>query len=621
MKETDFVRQNKEKWKSFEQELKNRSFKPNQVTDFYIDTLDDLSFARSHYPNRQVRAYLNGLTRLLSLRIYRTQRATWQQVVKFWKTDLPLVMFHSRGELLFSFLLFVFACAIGVFSSMHDPDFTSFILGEEYVAMTTENIAKGDPMAVYKDENQGGMFLGITVNNIFVAVRTFLFSLLIGIGAVVIMLYNGVMLGSFQYFFFERGLGFESALTIWQHGTVEISSIILAGAAGFVLAGGVLFPGTYSRLDAFRISGRKSLIIMLSLIPLLMYAGFVEAFVTRYTEMHWMVRLGTILLSLGFVLGYFVWYPRRVAAQTSLEENVRMEMQPIKTSAFNPTELYGNVKLTGFAMVMMINHLRSAFLLALGTGIAIAVWLMRTESIPFSSADHQGAYFSAMDLLTPELGVEILIANLLFFSSAYLISFYISTTIYSHSDKWDRKKSVLKKSWLALLFGSISALLLSNYYSMAGILLWLPASMILYMSAEDHKQPIFERLSAFPKLSRSGYWSTFGMVIVLAFFIWMSTIIAENILDLVLFAGHSLIPPEMMSAPDFTGYASIAVICTLILLLCSLTMVAAALSYYSIKERADATWLYKRLGALFPEREPQDRPRKGILSKTNLESR
>ncbi len=45
------------------------------------------------------------------------------------------------------------------------------------------------------------------------------------------MFQNGVMLGAFQYFFYERGLLLPSVLTIWIHGTLEISAIVIAGSA------------------------------------------------------------------------------------------------------------------------------------------------------------------------------------------------------------------------------------------------------------------------------------------------------------------------------------------------------------------------------------------------------
>lgn len=118
--------------------------------------------------------------------------------------------------------------------------------------MTEDNIAKGDPFGVYKDDNPFSMFIRIAFNNIKVAFIAFIGGLTLGFVTFRLLWSNGIMLGCFQYLFFSNGLGLKSILVIWIHGTIEISSIIIAATAGFILANGILFPGTYTRLESFR---------------------------------------------------------------------------------------------------------------------------------------------------------------------------------------------------------------------------------------------------------------------------------------------------------------------------------------------------------------------------------
>ncbi|UTW64510.1 stage II sporulation protein M [bacterium SCSIO 12741] len=312
MKESHFVEQNKEKWNEFEADLKSKKKDPEKIRKLFIEITDDLSFARTFYKSRLVNNYLNGVAQLLFQEIYKNETGPANQFKKFWTTELPLYLYQARKELLISFLVFVGAMAIGVFSAMHDPEFTTMIMGESYITMTEENIAKDDPMAVYKDERQLGMFLGITMNNIKVAFMTFLSGILASIGTLAVIIYNGVMLGAFQYFFIERGLFWESFLTIWQHGALEISSIVIAGAAGITLGKGLIFPGTYTRSISFRLSARRGLKILAGVVPLFIIAGFIEGFITRYTDMNNGIRLANILVSFSFIVFYYVWYPRRV---------------------------------------------------------------------------------------------------------------------------------------------------------------------------------------------------------------------------------------------------------------------------------------------------------------------
>ena len=86
------------------------------------------------------------------------------------------------------------ALIIGVFSAANNDSFVRLILGDSYVNMTSENISKGDPMAVYKQMNQVDMFLGITFNNIRVSFFAFMLGILFSFGTAYILFSNGIML-------------------------------------------------------------------------------------------------------------------------------------------------------------------------------------------------------------------------------------------------------------------------------------------------------------------------------------------------------------------------------------------------------------------------------------------
>ena len=74
----------------------------------------------------------------------------------------------------------------------------------------------------------------------------------------------------------KKGLFVESFLTIWIHGTLEISAIIIAGAAGLTMGKGLVFPGTFRRIQAFQRSARRGLKIMVGIFPIFVVAGFIE---------------------------------------------------------------------------------------------------------------------------------------------------------------------------------------------------------------------------------------------------------------------------------------------------------------------------------------------------------
>ena len=190
-------------------------------------------------------------------RIYRNKREKWSRIITYWTREVPSAMHDARRELVASFIIFVVSALIGVVSAAGDPDFVRLILGNSYVDMTLNNIANGEPMAVYNGSSEFPMFLSITLNNIMVSFNCFAMGLLTSFGTGYMLLNNGIMIGAFQTFFYQHDLLWESFLAIWLHGTLEIWAIIVAGAAGLALGNGWLFPGTYSRLESFKRGAKK----------------------------------------------------------------------------------------------------------------------------------------------------------------------------------------------------------------------------------------------------------------------------------------------------------------------------------------------------------------------------
>lgn len=314
MRETGFIKQNKDKWAAFEKILEHKDKDPDKLNELFVQITDDLSYSRTFYPNRSVRVYLNNLAQQIFYSIYKNKKNNSSRLLTFWTDELPQLVYQSRKEFRLSLILFMLAFAIGALSSAMDPDFPRIILGDTYVDMTIQNIESGDPMAVYKEKGAFGMSLGITANNLFVAFLTFVLGAIYAVGTAAVMISNGVMVGAFQYFFYEKGVFLESFLTIWTHGTLEISAIIIAGAAGFTMGKGLVFPGTLTRIQAFQVSARRGLKIMIGIAPIIILAGFIEGFLTRFTETPDIIRGLFILICLIFVLGYYVWYPRMLAS-------------------------------------------------------------------------------------------------------------------------------------------------------------------------------------------------------------------------------------------------------------------------------------------------------------------
>ena len=319
MREGTFIKKNVDKWNEYQHTQTND---PDETAERFITLVDDLSYAKTFYPRSKVTRWINGIAADIYQNIYRNKKEKYTRIFTFWKYELPLLFKKYHLVLLFSFLLFSMFVAIGVFSSVKDETFIRGVLGNAYVDMTEENISKGDPFGVYKSDNPFTMFVRIAMNNTFVSLLMVAGGILVGLGTIYLMWQNGLMLGCFQYMFFAKGLGMQSVLVIWVHGTLEILSIVIAATAGLIITQGILFPGTHSRMISFQRGVKDALKIMIVLVPVFILASFFESYITHLmsntfdkVKNQGLPVWGSVIilaLSLSFITWYFVIYPIRL---------------------------------------------------------------------------------------------------------------------------------------------------------------------------------------------------------------------------------------------------------------------------------------------------------------------
>ena len=280
------------------------------MASLYIHLVNDLSYAQTYYPKSKTVVYLNYLASQIYQKIYKTKREEQNRLVYFFSVEVPLLVYQYRRYLLYAFILFFLTVGMGVLSAKYDDGLARLIMGDGYVNMTLENIEKGDPVAVYKSGSNWGGFIAITLNNLFVGVKCFIYGIFGGIGTFLVLFQNCMMLGTFQYFFYEHGVFWESVRGILIHGSMEIFAIVIESACGFILGASILFPRTFSRLNSFKIGFKDSLKIFLSTIPFTIAAGMLEGFVTRYAlQMPNWLNVFIILGTLSLISFYFLIFP------------------------------------------------------------------------------------------------------------------------------------------------------------------------------------------------------------------------------------------------------------------------------------------------------------------------
>ncbi|HKH61162.1 MAG TPA: stage II sporulation protein M [Flavitalea sp.] len=312
MREGRFIKKNIDKWKQYQYET---ATDPDEMAHQFTELVNDLGYSKTFYPHSKVTQYLNGLASRIYLGIYKNKREESSRILRFWKTELPLTVRKYHRELLYAFLLFTAFAIMAAFSAAQDQSFVRGVLGNNYVEMTEDNIVRGDPFGVYKDKNKFEMFLTIALNNVKVSFMVFVGGLLLSIGTVWMLFENGMMLGSFQTFFFLKDLGWQSVLVVWIHGTLEISAIIIAGAAGLIVGNSILFPGTHKRIRSLKRGAKHGLKLMIGLVPVFIAAAFLEGYITRYSTMPKAISITILAVSFTFIIWYFVVYPIKLHKQ------------------------------------------------------------------------------------------------------------------------------------------------------------------------------------------------------------------------------------------------------------------------------------------------------------------
>ncbi|HEY1039455.1 MAG TPA: stage II sporulation protein M [Bacteroidia bacterium] len=318
MKEVTFLKQNADKWEKMESTLNSDTLSnPREASEMFIELTNDLSYSRTYYPQSATTQYLNGLTAKTHQSIYQNKKEEKGRFKRFWKFEVPGLFAQYHKQLFVSFVVFLVSAVIGFVSQVYDDDFVRLIVGDAYVNETIERIKSGNGLGVYGEHPQGMMFFYITSNNIFVSFRVFAFGLIFSLGAGYELFRNGIMLGAFHAMFLKYNLLVKSLLVVYIHGAFEISAIIIAGCAGFVLGNSFMFPGTYTRMESFKRGAKNSLKIVIGLIPVFIAAGFLESFITRYTNMPLWLSLFIIISSFAFIIWYFIIYPIRLTKKSA----------------------------------------------------------------------------------------------------------------------------------------------------------------------------------------------------------------------------------------------------------------------------------------------------------------
>lgn len=268
----------------------------------YRTVSSDLACAQTHFPQSNVTRSLNELVARCHHHVYQARKFTWRSFLDFYASELPRIFRRNLGYFAVSTGLFLVMGMIGWLATIANEEVARVVLQQEIIdhihqgKMWTKSFFDVVPSSVASSF--------IFTNNISVSFLAFALGITFGVGTAYILLMNGLMLGCVfglcsQYGMLPDLLGFVTA-----HGVVEISIILIAGAAGLMLGTAVLSPGDHSRRDALAIRGGEGARLALGCAPFLVLVGLVEGFISPSPVIPAGLK---IVLGLGLGAAFYVW--------------------------------------------------------------------------------------------------------------------------------------------------------------------------------------------------------------------------------------------------------------------------------------------------------------------------
>ncbi len=267
----------------------------------YRRAASDLNQAQTFVSGEATVQYLNDLVARCYLVIYAKTRVEVGAFVRHLVFGFPAAFRRNLGYFLFATALMALGTVFGFLASYFDPD-----TARVYLLPDMSMIKPGQEGPLMNTGELAGFSTFLFTHNVGVTLTAFALGILLGVGTAWLMFYNGVMMGALAAVFYEADQMTSFATGILPHGVIEIPSALLGGAAGFVLAAGIIRARPWSRLHELARSGKEALLLVSGCLPLLLVAAILEGGVARAPD--WFLSSGVKLTVAGVVAVLFAAY-------------------------------------------------------------------------------------------------------------------------------------------------------------------------------------------------------------------------------------------------------------------------------------------------------------------------
>ena len=276
-----------------------------ELDRLYRRAAGDLAFARGAFPGSDAEGHLAHVTARAYAALYRPRRSGLGRAVRLVRDEAPAAFRRHLHAFALAMALLAGSAAAGGLAVAVEPAVATILVPEQVrdaVAarrMWTEHLLEAAP---------GLSSSAIAHNNVTVASLAFALGLTAGLGTALLLVANGLLLGAVVAHAVQGGMGGPLLAFLAAHGPAELSALVLAAQAGFVLAAAVVDPGEWPRSAALAAASREAVRLMAVVVPVLAVVALVESAVSPGDRF---APPAKAALGLGLAAALFLWLGRR----------------------------------------------------------------------------------------------------------------------------------------------------------------------------------------------------------------------------------------------------------------------------------------------------------------------
>jgi uncharacterized membrane protein SpoIIM required for sporulation len=299
-------------WNRLEQLVKNRKrltgAEIDELVDLYQRVSTHLSMLRSASSDAALIARLSGLVARARAAVTGAHAPLAVEFTRFWTVSFPVVAYRARWWWLATGVAFFAVAAVIALWVAGSPEVQSAIGTPSDI----DELVNHDFASYYSDHPALAFGLQVWMNNAWVAAKCIAFAVVLGLPIPFVLFANAANLGVVAGLMFAAGKGDILLGLLVPHGLLELTAVLLAGAAGMRLGWLVISPGNRPRRQVLAEQGRAVVSIAVGIVVVLLVSGFIEAVVTP-SPLPTFLRIGVGIAAEAAFLAYVVYFGRRAA--------------------------------------------------------------------------------------------------------------------------------------------------------------------------------------------------------------------------------------------------------------------------------------------------------------------